>query len=84
MAEKVVVFRVSSWFLRKINEYCQSEKISYAELFSRAINHLCQKYLVEEDYAEAENSGREDRSGNKNEALQETLQDSSNVGEDEV
>jgi hypothetical protein len=84
MPEKVIVFRVSNWFLGKINEYCQSEKISYAELFSRAINHLCKKYLVEEDYAETENSGREDRSGNKNEALQETLQDSPTIRADEI
>ena len=61
MAGKVVVFRVSEWFLEKINEYCEKERISYAKLFNKAMEHLCEKYLSGEDYEERKDSGEKDR-----------------------
>jgi len=59
MLYRIIVFRLSREFLSQINEYCEREKISYSELFDRAIDHLCKKYLEEKD--ERKNSGREDR-----------------------
>jgi hypothetical protein len=47
MAGTIIVFRVSNWFLEKINEYCKEERITYSELLNRAIVHLCKKYLGE-------------------------------------
>jgi len=47
MKKPVVVFRVSNWFLDRINEYCRSQGLTYAELINRAIAHLCQKYQEE-------------------------------------
>jgi len=60
MAEPVVIFRVSNWFLDRINEYCKEEKITYTELLNRSIIHLCKKYLGE-DYAKRKNCRRKDR-----------------------
>jgi hypothetical protein len=44
MAKKVIIFRVSKWFLNKINEFCKNENLSYSELFKRAVKHLENKY----------------------------------------
>ncbi|MCI4463757.1 MAG: hypothetical protein JHC30_06275 [Caldisericum sp.] len=60
MAEPVIIFRVSKWFLERINDYCKEEQLSYTELLNRAIVHLCRKYLGE-DYAERKNSRRKNR-----------------------
>jgi hypothetical protein len=81
MAERIIVFRVSSWFLERINEYCKSEGISYRELFERAIDFLCQKYLVEGNNGETESDRGQDRGFDKGEVLSETLQDSPDAGE---
>jgi hypothetical protein len=62
VAGKVVVFRVSDWFFERINEYCKRERISYAKLFNKAMEHLCEKYLSGEDYEKGKDSGEEDRS----------------------
>jgi len=62
MAERIIVFRVSRWFLERINNYCREEGISYAELFERAINLLCKKYL-EGNNAKNEDSRRANRNG---------------------
>jgi hypothetical protein len=62
--ERVIVFRVSDWFFERINEYCKREGVSYAELFSRAIEYLCSKYLEEGVVDEGEEgacSGEADR-----------------------
>jgi hypothetical protein len=63
VAHRIIVFRVSKEFLSQINDYCSKEKISYSELFDRAIDHLCKKYL-EGEY-ERENGGREDRNSSQ-------------------
>jgi hypothetical protein len=45
MAYKVIVFRVSRDFLGQINRFCEEEKITYSDLFHKAIEYLCEKYL---------------------------------------
>ena len=60
MAEPVIVFRVSKWFLEQINEYCKEKKITYTELFNHAIKILCEKYLGE-SHGERTNSRRKNR-----------------------
>ena len=84
MAERIIVFRISHWFLERINEYCRREGISYKELFERAIDFLCQKYLVEEGNGETKSNGGQDRGFDKGEVLSETLQDSPDAGEVQV
>ena len=83
MAEKIIVFRVSNWFLEQINEFCRKEGISYKELFERAIDLLCKKYLGEGN-EKGEDSGGADRDSGEWKALQETLQDSQNAWTDEI
>jgi|GEM_PF-5156107 len=60
MPAPLVIFRVSNWFLERINEYCKEEKITYTELLNRAIIHLCKKYLGE-DYAKRKDGRRKNR-----------------------
>jgi len=60
MPAPVVIFRVSNWFLDRINEYCKEEGLTYTELLNRAIIHLCKKYLGE-SYGEGKNSRRKNR-----------------------
>lgn len=81
MSERVIVFRVSRWFLERINSYCKEEGITYAELFERAIKLLCKKYLEVED-AETEDCGGEDRDGSEAKAISEIMQNSPNVRAD--
>jgi predicted DNA binding CopG/RHH family protein len=60
MSERIIVFRVSNWFLERINKFCRKEGISYKELFERAIDLLCKKYLEDSD-EEGKDGRREDR-----------------------
>ena len=83
MSERVIVFRVSRWFLEKINEYCKTEGISYAELFERAIEHLCKKYLEEEN-VKSKNSRGADRDSCQGANVSEAPEDSPNARADEV
>jgi hypothetical protein len=59
--ERVIVFRVSDWFFERINEYCKREGVSYAELFRRAVEYLCRRYLEEGVEDEGACSGEADR-----------------------
>jgi hypothetical protein len=61
MAGRLVVFRVSDWFCDRINEYCKERGVSYAGLFNKAIERLCEKYLKGGGYEEGEDCGEEDR-----------------------
>jgi hypothetical protein len=83
MAEKIIVFRISNWFLEQINEFCRKEEISYKELFERAIDLLCKKYL-EDSNEKGKDSGGADRDSGEWEALQETLQNSPTARADEI
>jgi hypothetical protein len=60
MSHKVIVFRVSREFLGQINRFCEEEKITYSELFHKAIEYLCKKYLRGENDEGKSNRG-EDR-----------------------
>ena len=60
MSYRIIVFRVSREFLSQINDFCEREKISYSELFHKAIEHLCKKYLEEEN-VKSKNSRGADR-----------------------
>ncbi len=60
MPEPIIVFRISRYFLDRINEYCKEEKITYTELFNRAVEHLCKKYLGE-CYEKGTHSRRKNR-----------------------
>jgi hypothetical protein len=53
----VIVFRVSNYFFDLINEFCRARGMSYAELFERAIEYLCEKYLGEEEIKEEGGDG---------------------------
>jgi hypothetical protein len=65
MSDRIIVFRVSKEFLKQINNYCEQEQISYSELFNRAIEHLCKKYLGG-DNEKRESSRRKDRLSGQN------------------
>jgi metal-responsive CopG/Arc/MetJ family transcriptional regulator len=83
MFYRVIVFRVSREFLSEINEFCKREKISYSELFHKAIEHLCKKYLGG-DNEKRESSGRKNRVSGQNDNVSKTSEDSPNAREDKI